>query len=169
MRKKIPPEAFEYYFALGAGRSYRAVAEHFGVSKTAVANAADREGWQKQVERRDEKVRANAEEKSVETREEMCERHLKMLRLIQGKAIEALRQMPVQSAMDAIRALGLTIREERVVRGEPGERTAVTIEDAIRREYERWMTTEGSDEIEDTRSELPEADAAGDNDHQERS
>jgi len=79
MRKKIPPEAFEYYFALGAGRSYRAVAEHFGVSKTAVANAADREGWQKQVERRDEKVRANAEEKSVETREEMCERHLKMV------------------------------------------------------------------------------------------
>ncbi len=168
MQKKIPPEAFEYYFALGPGRSYRAVAEHFGVSKTAVANAAEREDWQQQVERRDEKARARAEEKSVETREEMCARHLKMLRLIQGKAVEALRQMPVQSAMDAIRALGLTIREERIVRGEPGERTAVTIEDTIKREYERWMTTDDGDL--DSRETEPDVEAdQADQEREERS
>ena len=43
--------------------------------------------------------------------------------------------------MDAVRALGLSIREDRIVIGEPSERTAVSVEDTIRREYERWMTT----------------------------
>ncbi len=56
MQKKIPPEAFEYYFALGPGRSYRTVAEHFGVSKTAVANAAEREGWQGRIVKREQKA-----------------------------------------------------------------------------------------------------------------
>ena len=42
-QKKLPPDTFEFYYALGPGRSYRQVAEHFGVSKTAVANLAERE------------------------------------------------------------------------------------------------------------------------------
>ena len=41
MSRKIPTDAFAYYLALGPGRSYAQVAEHFGVSKTAVANAAN--------------------------------------------------------------------------------------------------------------------------------
>ncbi len=43
--KRIPPEAFETYVRLGPGRSYRQVAEHYGVSKRAITSFAAREGW----------------------------------------------------------------------------------------------------------------------------
>ena len=42
-------------------------------------------------------------------------------------------------AADAVRALGLSIKQESVILGEPTDRTALSIEDTIRREYERWM------------------------------
>ncbi len=47
--------------------------------------------------------------------------------------------MPLESAMDAVRALVLSIKQESVLLGEPGDRTAVSVEETIRREYERWM------------------------------
>ena len=42
----------------------------------------------------------------------------------------------------AVRALDMAIRQERLVRGQPSERTAVEIEDVIRRQYERWLPIE---------------------------
>ena len=156
-RKLAEDEAFEHYYALGAGRSYRAVAEEFGVSKTAVANAAERGRWRRKVEERDHKVAERVEEKAVESVEQDRERQLKMVRLVQGKAIEALKTMPLESAMDAVRALGMAIKEERLIRGEPTERTALSVEDTIRREYDRWMTTK--DESEDLGEEDEDDDA----------
>ena len=34
--KKIPPDAFDFYFSLGPPRSYQAVADKYGVTKRAV-------------------------------------------------------------------------------------------------------------------------------------
>ena len=45
MSGKILSDAFEYYVALGPGRSYRTVAERCGVTKRAVTKHAAREGW----------------------------------------------------------------------------------------------------------------------------
>ena len=145
-RKKLPIEAFEYYFALGPGRSYRDVAEHFGASKTAVANMAEREGWQQRIAEREEKVRQESEQKSNESIEEMRARHLKLLRLMQHKALEVLQRAPLERTIDGIKTLDLVIRQERVARGEPSEHTTVTIEDTIKREYERWMVPPGAEE-----------------------
>jgi hypothetical protein len=139
MTRRLPPEAFAYYLGLGVGRSYGAVADKFGVSKTAVANLAAREGWQARAAEIDRKAADAAVAKSVESLEAMNDRHLRSLRAIQGKALEALRTMSLTDAMDAVRALDLAIRQERVIRGEPSERTALEVEDVIRREYERWM------------------------------
>ncbi len=38
-----------------------------------------------------------------------------------------------------------------MILGEPGDRTTVSVEETIRREYERWMTVEGAegDEADD--------------------
>jgi hypothetical protein len=55
--------------------------------------------------------------------------------------------MHIDSPADAIRAIGLAVREMRVELGEPSDRTAVTVEDVIKREYARWMVP-GSDEEE---------------------
>jgi len=42
-----------------------------------------------------------------------------------------------------VRALDIAIKQERLVVGEPTDRTAVSVEEAIRREYARWMTVDG--------------------------
>ncbi|MCB9833803.1 MAG: hypothetical protein H6807_15180 [Planctomycetes bacterium] len=139
--KRLPADAFEYYFGLGAGRSYRSVADHFEVSKSTVANLAAKEDWPRLVAEREQKAKSQAEVQAVESLEEMCTRHIKVLKLVQRKALEALRTMPITNAMDAVRALDMAVKQERLVRGEPTDRTAVGIEQVIKEEYERWLTT----------------------------
>ena len=117
MNRKIPPDAFTFDASLGPKRSYQAVAEHFSVSKRAVTGVADREKWQERLMEIERKARDKADEKVLESLEQMNERHLKVLRFIQGKAIETLKSMPLESAMDAVRAFGLTLDKERTIRG----------------------------------------------------
>lgn len=142
MARKIPPDAFEFYFGLGTTRSYQAVADHYGVSKRAITKVATRDGWQQRVDEREEKAREAIDKKAVETLEAMSSRHLKSLRVIQGKALESLKGSSLKSAMDAVRALDLAIKGERLIRGEPSERTALSVEQQIREEYANWMDDE---------------------------
>ena len=153
-RRKLPIDAFEHYFALGHERSYRAVADHYNVSKTAVANLAEKEKWQDQVISRERQARQVLEKKSVETLEQMNERHTKLCKMIQKKAFDALRTMPLSAAMEAVRAMDLSIKQERLVRGEPTDRSAVDVEQIIKREYERWLEPVPAEEI----TEPPVAD-----------
>lgn len=142
MSGRIPPDALEYYLALGPDRSYQKVADHYGVSKRAVTKLAARERWQEKVVELERKARESAEKKALESLEGMNLRHLKSLKIVQGKALEALRSMPLTTAMEAVRALDMAIRQERLIRGEPSDRTAISVEEVIRREYERWMLPE---------------------------
>ena len=137
--QKIPHDAFDFYFSLGSARSYGPVAERYGVSRRAVTKLAQRERWQERLEKIESEARSSADKKKSETLEAHKERHLQALRLVLGKGIEALRAMAITSPMDAVRAIGLAVREIRVEIGEPSDRTAVSIEEVIRREYERWM------------------------------
>ena len=153
MAKRLPPEAFTYYVGLGPERSYLAVAEHFGVSKQSVTRAAAREDWQPRLADIERRARESTDQKAAESLEAMNDRHLKTLRVIQSKALEALKSQSLTSAMDAVRALDMCISKERLVRGEPSDRTAISVEDVIRRQYDRWMTNGGE--------ELEEADGDG--------
>ena len=139
MRRKIPLEAYSVYLGLGPARSYEAVAQRYKVSKRAVQNLAGKEGWQAKVAAADEQARARAVEKAQESIEEMNDRHLKTVQLIQKKALEALRETALGDAMDAVRALSLAVRDERLIRGEPTDRSAVNVEEIIKREYARWL------------------------------
>jgi hypothetical protein len=152
MKRKIPSDAFDYYVSLGLSRSYQAVADRYEVSKRAVTSCARREAWQRRIVDLEAKAREASEKKALESIEAMKERHLRTIRFIQGKALEALKQMPIEAAMDAVRALTVTLREERVILGEPSDRTAISIEDTIKREYERWMVTadKGAEAPEET-------------------
>ncbi|MBK9387283.1 MAG: hypothetical protein IPN34_20905 [Planctomycetes bacterium] len=138
-RSKLPPESYAYYLSLGADRSYGAVAKHFGVTKRTVTRHALKEQWQQQVLEHERKLRERSQEKAIESLEAMNERHLKLLRVIQAKALETLKSYPLTDAMDAVRALDLTIKHERVIRGEPSDRTAVDVEALIKNEYQRWL------------------------------
>ena len=125
------------------------MARKYGVSKRAVTKLAARQSWQARIHEIERKARQASDQKAVESLDQMNDRHLKSLRVIQGKALEALKARPLNTAMEAVRALDLAIRQERVVRGEPGDRTATTVEETIRGEYERWMVVKGHKEKEE--------------------
>ena len=138
----LPPEALSFYLSLGHVRSYQSVADHFGVTKRAVTKRAARDGWQDRVSEVEHQAQERATQKAIETLDQMNDRHLKALRVIQGKAIQTLKEMPLGTAMEAVRSLDLAIKHERTIRGEPSERTAVCVEDQIRGEYARWLAPE---------------------------
>jgi len=145
MTRRIPPDAFDYYASLGSTRSYQTVADHYGVSKRAVTKCARRESWQERLARIESQVRDRSDRKIADAIEEMNDRHLRTAKLLQPKALEALRNQPITSAMNAVRALDLGLRHERLIHGEPTDRTATQLEDVIKREYERWMISDGED------------------------
>jgi len=144
--RKIPHDAFEFYFSLGPERSYEKVAGRYGVTKRAVTKHAAGEGWQARLEMVEAEARTKADQKKVEALDAAKERHMQALRLVLGKGLEALRGMQIDSPADAIRAIGLAVREMRVELGEPSDRTAVTVEDTIKREYARWMVPAAEDD-----------------------
>lgn len=161
MNRKIPPEALSFYLGLGPGRSYEAVAQHYGACKRSVVTLAKKEGWQKKVTEMEQRARERAEQKAGESLEEMNQRHLKTAQFLQRKALDALAGIPITEAMDAVRALKIGIEHERLIRGEPSERTAQQIEQVIRLEYERWMRPEGEARVVEVAEVPPEPPALG--------
>lgn len=141
-QRRIPHDAFDFYFGLGPDRSYEKVAERYGCTKRGIVKVASRERWQDRLAKVETEARAKADKKKSETLAEQKEQHLQALRLVLAKGIEGLRRIHLLEPMDTIRAIGLAVRELRVELGEPSDRTAVSIEDTIRREYERWMVAE---------------------------
>ena len=73
MERKIPPEAFDVYFELGPGRSYQAVADHFGVSKQAITRRAVDEDWQGRLAKIEAEARKKRDAKLVESAEHVGE------------------------------------------------------------------------------------------------
>ena len=161
MARKLPPDAFDYYFALGPARSYQAVAEKYGVTKRSVTYLGKRERWQARIEELHAKARQAASEKELESLEEMNQRHLKLLQAIEGRAFQALKSLPLDTAIAAVRALDIAIKQERSIRGEPGEGSGESIEETIRREYQRWMLG-GESAASAARPETEDGDGAHD-------
>jgi hypothetical protein len=116
VRRKLPPESFDLYVGLGIGRSYQQVARQYQVSKGTVTALAVKDNWQDrlaEVERR-----ARDQGKGIETREQVKERHLQIARTLQAKGLEGLESLSLATAGNAIRALDLGVRQERLLLGE---------------------------------------------------
>ncbi len=143
MTRRLPPDAFESYLSLGPSRTYGAIAEMFGVCKRSVCTRAKKENWQERVVQQERAAREQAQKKAVESLEEMNERHLRLVRLIQNRAIEALKNMPLDNANAAAKALAAAVDQERVIRGEPSDRSAIDIATIIKKEYETLMLKPG--------------------------
>lgn len=141
MKRKIPPDAFAFYLGLGPGRSYQAVADHYKVSKRAVAFCAERENWQKRIREEDEKLRQKAEKQAAESNKTVREGQLKVLRFIQGKAIEALKAMSIDSAVDAAKVYTLALDKERQLLGDSGDKAPSIVEQITREEVRDLLTT----------------------------
>ena len=146
MKRKLPGEAFDFYVGLGVGRSYQAVADHFSVSKGAVTALAKRDGWQSRLAKIEAEARSKSNQKAVETLEQVNDRHLRIARSLQAKALEALRNLSLEEARDVIRALDLGVKQERLILGEPTDRQAQTVEEIVERESKRWLEVVSGDE-----------------------
>ena len=132
MKRKIGIDAFEFYLGPGMNRSHQAVADHYRVSKRAVTAMAKREDWRGRMASIEAKTRERSDDKAAESLEAMRTKHLKIVSVVQGRALEALRSLPLNKAMDAVRAIDISLKQERLVMAGPaGERTMV----ANAREY----------------------------------
>ena len=100
MVAKLPTGAFEFYVTLGPERSYQKVADHFVVSKRTVTKRAVQENWATRLLEAEAEARGRSEAKAVESLEAMNERHLKVARALQAKAVKALQELPLDSARD---------------------------------------------------------------------
>jgi hypothetical protein len=146
MSRKLPPEAFDFYLELGLDRSYREVADHFGVSKVSVAARAKKENWQGRLREVEKEAHRRAEEKAVAAMEAVRERQLQGARFLQARALEALRGLPPEKGVRAAAALNIAWKHELLLLGDPTERQAQTIEEVVRRESERWLALAGGEE-----------------------
>lgn len=146
MNRKLPSDAFDFYFSMGPSRSYQAVAGKYGTTKRAVTRLAVKDGWQERILKceRDARERSNA--KAVETLEAMQEKHLKALQMVLGRAIETLRTQPLETAMEAVRSIEMVIRQERLVRGESTDRAELDVAEIVKRESEHWLARVDEDE-----------------------
>ena len=139
MTGRIPEDAFDYYVGLGSERSYRAVADHYGATKRAITKVAAREGWAERLANIEKTARERSDQRLAETLEEVRSRHLKTLRAMNARALAALQQFPLNSGMEAMRAAEMVIKLERLIVGEPSERTEVGIEEITRREMQALL------------------------------
>ncbi len=158
---RIPPEAFDFYVGLGPERSYRQVANRYGVSKRAITKLAVREDWSARLEKIEHQARERSDAKLTETVEQMRTRHLTLLKAMSARVVTALREFPLNSGMEAMRAAETVIKLERLITGEPSERTELTVEEVTKREMNRWLVVDDSEEDEDADEDRGTQPAAG--------
>jgi len=142
--QKIPDGAFEYYVGLGSPRSYQAVAERYKTSKRTVVRHAAREKWPERLEAIQQEARDELDKRLAGALAEMNERHMKILRAVASRAVAALKEHPLSTGMEGVRAAELAIKLERLLAGESSERSTVSIEEVTRRELDRWLLPAGS-------------------------
>ncbi len=154
MARKIPEDAFAQYVAMGVERSYQALADVLGVTKRAITKIGAREGWAARLAKIEQTARERSDQRLAETLEEIRSRHLKTLRAMNARALSALQQFPLNSGMEAMRAAEMVIKLERLIVGEPSERTEVGIEEITRREVAKFLevAVDGDDDDDEERN-----------------
>jgi hypothetical protein len=119
---RLPANAFAQFAALGPQRSYAALARALGVTKRSVSRLATKERWQERLAKIEDEARVKLDEKLGETLQAINARHVKIARAVQAKALQALQSLPLTSSIDAIRALDMAIKHERLAVAEPASR-----------------------------------------------
>ena len=151
--KRLSPDAYSYYVELGLARSYEAVAQKFGVSKVTVVNHAAKERWQERLREAEQKAREEANTKAVDVLQEVKDRQLMEARILEHRALDALRTLPPEKAAKAAMMLQIAWRHELLLLGEPSARTELTIEEVTQREIQTLLKrVEVEDDGEEDRS-----------------
>jgi hypothetical protein len=144
--RKIDDEAaFAHWIAQGEKRSQYLTAKVFKVSRRAIGKCARRNNWYQRLGDIERDAREKSDRRLSETLADTRQRHLKMLRVVAAKGLQALQERNIGSAMDGCRAIEMAIKLERVILGEPGDNNTLTIESVTRRELESLITLDDGD------------------------
>ncbi len=117
---RVPRCAYDDWVALGPGRSFAQLAARYGVTDRALRKRAENEGWRERLAIAERAAHAAANVQSADSLQEVQSRHLKMAKLLQAKAIEALRSTHLGAGASAIRALDTSVKLERLLLGQTG-------------------------------------------------
>lgn len=157
MSGKIPGDAFDFYVGLGPTRSYQAVADRYGVTKRAVVKYSSKDRWTERLREVHEKARAESDKSLADELVEVRDRHKKMLRAMATRALTGLKDYPLRSGIEAIRAAELVIKLERIIHGDPTDRGEDSLEAITKREIQSMAL---DDEAPDEWGEEDEAQQA---------
>jgi hypothetical protein len=137
---RIPPDAFEQYVAMGKDRSYESLRKVLGVAKRSVVKRATKEKWQERLAAIEQQAQVKTDARAVESLEGMKSRHLKTIHAVMARALETLRSMPLDNATDAVRAVDLAMKQERLIRGADSEDAAGrSIAETTRQELQKYL------------------------------
>ena len=146
-KRELPKhEAFAYYVSLGQNRSHAAVAKAFGVGIDAVHKVSAKQRWSARLKALEEAAAEQIEAELVESMASMQRRHLQTLRVVHTRAVEALRDYPLRSAMEAVRALEVTIKLERAILGLDAEGDGGAVRELRQREEDTLVKCAADDE-----------------------
>jgi hypothetical protein len=152
-RKLDDDAAFAFYVGMGIKRSYHAVARQFKVTPRAIRKASKRGDWMARLARIEQEAQEQSDRKLAESRAQVRDRHLKMLRAVSSRAIEALQIHRLDDAMEAVKAVEMVVKMERMILGEPNERIGFSVEEVTRRELETFLTMSDAPETDDAAEE----------------
>lgn len=125
---KVPEDAFEKYVSMGAGRSYQALADSVGCSKTAITNRATKDCWQERLLAIEEGARYRVEQELADSAAIMTVRHVTSARRLLDKALVGLEEIKVETVGDVVRLIDCAVRVERLSREAPTSRVALEVE-----------------------------------------
>ena len=113
--------------SLGPLRSYSQLASRLHVSKRSIVRRATAERWKDRAAA----IRVEAQKKTdatlADTLHDVNQRHLKVLRVIEGKGLQALQSLPMTTAGEAARTVLAAMAQERGILETPGATGGVTI------------------------------------------
>lgn len=121
-------EAFAFYCASGANRSYSATAKHFGCSRNQIQRMGSANNWVRRVEEHEQRAAAKVESELEETMAEMHARHLNAVRACFAKSMEAMEDVDLAGFADVVKGLEFAIKSERLIREQPTDRTSIDFE-----------------------------------------
>lgn len=154
---RIPDDAFEIYVAMGAGRSYQALAEKLKVDKRSIVRYATKEKWAERFTKIQEEARAATDKKLVADLQAVREQQLREVRFLRSEALKAMKGLSPEKAIKVAAALNIAWKHELLLLGEPTDRQASTVEEVTKREIQTLILGEGEeDDWGDEPSDAPQ-------------
>jgi len=160
-------DTFAYWVSLGDWRSFAKVAEHFGVARRAIQKCSLRNGWAKRLAAIQDASKKRADEMLVESIAEVRARHLRMLKVVATRGLQALQSKELETAHEGVKAVTEAIKLERVIHGETTANVAVSVQEVTRREMETYLRRDDEADLlddgdaeEDPDDDLPDEDEA---------